>query len=122
MIKVELIHKEPNEVCFEILKSKIVEDKVLKKYRIDKETLLQELPENIVNEFLDFLGTDEQHRNLMLHMIKIGTLIMECWEDNVEDNEGISFNSRNIRKKRVFKAKQEPFDPLDSPLDDRLPF
>jgi len=44
--------------------------KRLKKYRIDKDTLLHELPENVINEFLDFLGTDKQHRNLMLYLIK----------------------------------------------------
>ena len=30
----------------------------LKKYRNKKNTLLQNLPKKIVNEFLDFLGTD----------------------------------------------------------------
>ena len=35
-----------------------VEDKEFKKYRIDQDTLLHELPEAVVNEFLDFLGTD----------------------------------------------------------------
>jgi hypothetical protein len=76
-----LIHKEPDEECYEILKSCIVEDHQLKKYRIDKNTLLQNLPEKIVNEFLDFLGTDERHRSLMLYMIKQGSLVINCWED-----------------------------------------
>jgi hypothetical protein len=76
----QLIHKEPDEECYEILKSCIVEDQQLKKYRIDKNTLLQNLPEKIVNEFLDFLGTDERHRSLMLYMIKKGSMVINCWE------------------------------------------
>ena len=31
--------------------------------------LLQNLPEKVVNELLDFLGTNYQHRGLMLYMI-----------------------------------------------------
>ena len=81
MKKVQMIHQEQNEECFEILKSCIVEDKQLKKYRIDKNTLLQNLPEKIVNEFLDFLGTDEQFRSQMLYMIKKGSLVLNCWEE-----------------------------------------
>lgn len=81
MKKLQLIHKEKDKECLEILKSTIIEDKELIKYRIDKDTLLQNLPEQIVNEFLDFLGTDERHRSLMLSMIKNGTLVMNCWED-----------------------------------------
>lgn len=81
MTKLQLIHKEPNEECFEILKSTIIEDKELKKYRIDKNTLLQNLPEKIVNEFLDFLGSDEIHRSVVLSMIKDGSLVINCWED-----------------------------------------
>jgi hypothetical protein len=122
MKNLEIIHKEPNEECFEILKSTIVEDKELKKYRIDKDTLLHELPEEIVNEFLDFLGTDEQHRDLMLHMIKTGTLVIHCWDDEEENKEGIIYRRKNIRKNRILNANQKPFDPLDSPIDDRLPF
>ncbi|WP_340110997.1 hypothetical protein [Maribellus mangrovi] len=119
--KVEIIHQEHNEDCFEILKSTIVEDKVLKRYRIDKDTLLHELPEKIVNEFLDFLGSDEQHRNLMLHMIKSGTLVINCWED--EENEyGLNAGSKNISRKPYENKRQEPFDPFDSPTDDSLPF
>jgi hypothetical protein len=78
----QLIHKEPDEECYEVLKSCIVEDQQLKKYRIDKNTLLQNLPEKIVNEFLDFLGTDERHRSLMLDMIKNGSLVINCWEED----------------------------------------
>lgn len=81
MKNLQLIHKEKNEECMEILKSTIVEDHQLKKYRIDKNTLLQNLPEKIVNKFLDFLGTDERHRSLMLYMIKKGSLVINCWED-----------------------------------------
>lgn len=81
MTKINLIHKEQNEECMEILKSTIVEDKVLKKYTIDKYTLLQDLPEKVVNEFLEFLGTEKQHRELMLLMIKDGSVVITCEED-----------------------------------------
>ena len=81
MKRIKLIHQEKNEECFEILKSTIIEDVELKKYRIDKDTLLQNLPENVVNEFLDFLGTEKQHRDLMLHLIKSGSLVITCDED-----------------------------------------
>ncbi|WP_147384350.1 hypothetical protein [Maribellus luteus] len=79
--RVQLIHQELDEDCFEVLKTCIVENKQLKKYRIDKDTLLQNLPEKVVNEFLDFLGTDERHRSLMLYMIKKGSLVVNCWEE-----------------------------------------
>uniref|UniRef100_UPI003217B60B hypothetical protein n=1 Tax=uncultured Draconibacterium sp. TaxID=1573823 RepID=UPI003217B60B len=82
MKQLQLIHQEPDENCFEVLKTCIVEDKELKKYRIDKDTLLQKLPGKVVNEFLDFLGTDEQHRSLMLYMIIKGSLVVNCWEDD----------------------------------------
>ncbi len=78
---INIIHQEPNEECFEILKSTIIEDKELKKYTIDKDTLLQNLPEKVVNEFLDFLGTEEQYRSLILHMIKSGFLVMTCEDE-----------------------------------------
>ncbi|WP_321347085.1 hypothetical protein [uncultured Draconibacterium sp.] len=81
MKTIQLIHREHNEECFEVLKSLIVEDEKLKKYTIDKHTLLEKLPEKIVNEFLDFLGTEKQHRELMLYMIKSGTLTITCEED-----------------------------------------
>jgi hypothetical protein len=81
MKSIQLIHKEPNEECFEILKSTIIEDKVLNTWRIDKDTLIQNLPEHVVNEFLDFLGTDERHRSLMLYLIKDGTLKIHCEEE-----------------------------------------
>ena len=55
--------------------------KIVKKYKIDKDTLLQNFPEKIVNEFLDFLGTDKQHRELMLYLIKAGSLVITCDED-----------------------------------------
>lgn len=82
MKRIDLIHKEKNEKCFEILKSTIVKDKDLEKYRIDKNTLLHELPEKVVNEFLDFLGQQGEFRDLTLYMIKSGTLVLHCWEDN----------------------------------------
>lgn len=81
MKKLQLIHKEQNEECFEILKSTIIEDKELKKYTIDKDTLLQNLPEKVVNEFLDFLGAEEQYRDLMLYMIKKGSLVITCEDE-----------------------------------------
>lgn len=84
MKKINLIHKEKDEQCFEILKTCIVEDKKLKEYRIDKDTLLENLPESIVNEFLDFLGTDDQFRSLMLYMIKKGSLVVKCWDDDAQ--------------------------------------
>lgn len=76
-----LIHKEPLEDCFEILKSTIIEDKVLNTWRIDKDTLIQNLPEEVVNQFLDFLGSDEQHRSLLLYMIKKGNLVIKCEDE-----------------------------------------
>lgn len=79
--RVDIIHQEQNEECFEILKSTIVEDKQLKKYTIDKDTLLQNLPEKVVNEFLEFLGTEKQHRDLMLSLIKDGSLVITCDEE-----------------------------------------
>ncbi len=80
--RINLIHKEKNEECFEILKSTIVEDKVLEKYRIDKDTMLQNLPEKVVNEFLDFISEQQgEYRQITLKLIKEGRLILECWED-----------------------------------------
>lgn len=73
MKQLQLIHQEPGEECFEVLKSCIVEDQQIKEYRIDKDTLLQNLPEKILNNFLDFLGPDDKFRQLMLYMIKKGT-------------------------------------------------
>ena len=82
MKKIDLIHKEPNEECFEILKSTIIEDKVLKKWTIDKDTLIQNLPEFVVNEFLDFLGQcDPFLRELNLRWIKEGKLKIHCEEE-----------------------------------------
>lgn len=80
MKEIKFIHKEPNEECFEILKSSIIKDQELKKYRIDKDFLIQNLPEKIINEFLDFLGDDPRFRNLRLHMIKSGSLVITCEE------------------------------------------
>ena len=82
MKRINLIHKEPNEECFEILKSTIVEDKVLKKYKIDKDTLLKNLPEKVVNNFLDFILKQKgEFREITLQMIKDGTLILDCPDD-----------------------------------------
>ena len=78
---IKLIHKEQNEECMEVLKSTIMDDNDAKRFRIDKDTLLQNLPEKVVNEFLEFLGTEEKHRSLMLYLIKSGSLVMHCWED-----------------------------------------
>jgi hypothetical protein len=81
MKKVELIHKEKNEECFEVLLSAIIKSSELEKYKIDMDTLLHELPENVVNEFLDFLGRQGEFRELTLHMIKSGSLVIHCWEE-----------------------------------------
>ncbi|WP_320112287.1 hypothetical protein [Draconibacterium orientale] len=81
MKRITIIHKEHDEECFEILKQAIIENKELKKYRIDKDTLLANLPSKVVNEFLDFIGTDKQHRQLMLHLIKEGVLVITCTEE-----------------------------------------
>ncbi|RKD90015.1 hypothetical protein [Mangrovibacterium diazotrophicum] len=118
--KIELIHKEQNEDCFEILKSTIIEDKELKEYRIDKDTLLHELPETIVNAFLDFLGTEKRHRDLMLYLIKKGSLVIHCWDD---DEEMVRFNSssRN-RDLRSFNRKEKSKWSSDYPVDPDIPF
>lgn len=82
MKRIKLIHKEENSDCMEILKDTIVEDQELKKYRINEHTLLQNLPEGIVNSFLDFLaGFNREEREITLRMIKNGTLELVCTED-----------------------------------------
>lgn len=82
MKRIKLIHKEENSDCMEILKDTIVEDRELNKYKIDKNTLLQNLPEGLVNSFLDFLaGYTREEREMTLEMIKNGTLELECTED-----------------------------------------
>jgi hypothetical protein len=86
MIQIKLLHKEPNEKCYEILKSANIDDNELKKFNINKNTLLQNLPEKLVNEFLDFLGPVGQHRILTLQLIKEGRIILRCWEDEFEEN------------------------------------
>jgi len=86
MIQVKLLHKEPDEKCFEILKSAIVEVQELKKFRIDKDTLLKNLPEEIVNDFLDFLGPVGKHRDLTLQLIKEGRIILHCWDDRHDED------------------------------------
>ena len=106
--RVELIHKEQNEECFEILKSTIVEDKELKKFRIDKDTLLHELPEWIVNEFLDFLsGFNREHRQLTLEMIKNGTLTLNCWEDEEDRDDSYRVTLGRIKRERKEKSEQK---------------
>ena len=86
MIQIKLLHKEPNEKCYEILKSAIVDDKELKKFSITKNTLLQNLPEKLVNEFLDFLGPVGQNRHITVQLIKEGRIILHCWEDEFEES------------------------------------
>ena len=86
MIQIKLLHKEPNEKCYEILKSAIVDDKELKKFSINKNTLLQNLPEKLVNEFLDFLGPVGQNRHVTVQLIKGGRIILHCWEDEFEES------------------------------------
>ena len=83
MKRIQLIHKEPNEECFEILKSTIVEDKQLNQWTIDKDTLLENLPEKIVNQFLDWLGQREPaFRSAYLQWIKEGKLVVTCDEED----------------------------------------
>jgi len=86
MKRVNLIHKEPDKECFEVLKRSLVEDKDLKKFRIDENTLLQKLPEKIVDKFLEFLQIDRQSRDLMLRLNKSGALIIKFEEVVVYDN------------------------------------
>ena len=86
MVRVNLIHKEPDKECFEVLKRALVEDMDLKKFRIDENTPFQNLPEKIVIEFLKFLGIDKQARDLMLRLNKSETLIIEFEEVVVYDN------------------------------------
>jgi hypothetical protein len=79
MKRVKLVHKDPRTDCMEVLKDTIVKDTDLKKYRIDKDTLIQNLPEVVVNHFLDFLsGYSRRNRDTILKMIKNGTLILDC--------------------------------------------
>lgn len=120
MKTLQLIHKEKTKECFEIIKTAIVEDKELKKFRIGKDTLLENLPEKVMNEFLDFLGTDEQFRSLMLHMIKSGTLVINCWDD--EDNGSSSINTEKNRIKPSAKNKFNWDGFFDEPPSDDMPF
>ena len=122
MKTINLIHKEHNEECFEILKSTIVEDRVINKYRIDKDTLLHKLPEKIVNEFLDFIGSDDQHRSLMLYMIKSGTLIIECWDDDEESSNSSKIHLRNKKSNPIIDNKGKYDDTFDYPSVADLPF
>lgn len=92
MKRIELFHKEDNEQCMEILKSIIAEDEVLKIFHIDRNTLLQNLPEKIVNEFLDFLNKQGKHREWMLKMIKEGKVTVRCWEEEEPRSNGFTNN------------------------------
>ncbi|NQU85236.1 MAG: hypothetical protein HQ541_05700 [Mariniphaga sp.] len=85
MKRINLIHKEPDNHCFEVLKRSLVEDKELKKFGIDENTLLQNLPEKIVNNFLEFLGIDKKSHDLMLRLNKSGALIIEFEEELIFD-------------------------------------
>lgn len=77
--KIQLIHQEPGSECIEILKSAIVEDKILKSYIIDNHTLIKNLPEGVINAFLDFLSPfQDRHRSIILEEIKKGKLTLEC--------------------------------------------
>ena len=74
------MYKGKSEKCNEILKNTIIEDNELKKFGIDKVTLLHELPEKMVNEFLNFIGNQGEFRELILSMIKSGTWVLNCWK------------------------------------------
>ena len=121
MKRIDIIHKEQNEECFEILKSTIIEDKELKKYRIDKDTLLEELPESIVNEFLDFLGTDEQHRDLILYMIKKGSLVVHCWDEDTKESS-IFPSNRTSKSRLSLSGTQKSKWSSEYPVDPDIPF
>ena len=121
MKKIQLIHKEHNEECFEILKSTIVKDNELKKFNIDKDTLLHKLSEKEINVFLDFLSKfSREHRQLTLEMIKNGTLTLHCWEDEEDNNEPVKYNSKV--KDRIDKLMSNTNDELINPESDECPF
>ena len=86
MKRILLIHKEPDKKCFEVLKRSLVDERDLKKFRIDENTRLQKLPEKIVDKFLKFLKIDGQTRVLMLHLNKSGALIIEFEQVIIYDN------------------------------------
>lgn len=86
MKRVNLIHKEPDKECFEVLKRSLVKDQDLNKFRIDENTLLENLPEKKVNKFLKFLQIDRQARDLMLRFHKSGALIIKFEEVIVYDD------------------------------------
>ena len=104
MKKVDLIHKE----CFEILKSTIVKDKKRKRYTIDKDTLLHELPTEVVDKFLDFIsGLDSVSLQITFEMIKNGRLTFECWEDEEEGDDSSQVTLRRIKKERKEKLEKK---------------
>lgn len=102
--KVQLIHKEPNEECFEILKSAIVEDKVLKKFRIDQHTLIANLPEKVINSFLDFLAQYEsEQRKFIIQSIKRGAITVKC-----EEEFDAPVSDKKARKPSLGNRKNNP--------------
>ena len=120
MKKVKLIHQEENSDCIEILKDAIVEEKELKKFHIDKHTLLQNLPEGIVNSFLDYIADFSlKQKQLLLEMTKEGTIALNCWDD---DDETIS-EAHRLKLKEESKKSQQQFKGLFDELDEMdVPF
>lgn len=55
-------------------------------------------------------------------MIKSGTLVIYCWEDEEGNNGKTKIKSINAKKSKVLGIKQPPFNPDESPIDHELPF
>ncbi len=107
MKKVDSPLKETNEECFEILKNTIVKDKELKKYTIDKDTLLHKLPEDVIDGFLDFLsGFDSISQQATLKMIKDGIMTIECQEEDEKENDLSQTPLGKIKKKHKEKLEK----------------
>ena len=86
MKRVILIHKEPDRECFEVLKRSNIEERILKKFSIDENTLLQKLPMKKVDKFLEILKIDRQARDFMLRLNRLGALFIEIEEEIIYNN------------------------------------
>ena len=118
--RIQLIHKEPEEECMEVLKSAIVAEKQLKEFNIDEHTSLHKLPEGIVNSFLDFIADFTlKQKQFLLEMIKDGVIILTCWDD---DDESLSEQSKLVVKEEVKKSQQEIKDLYNEWHDLDAPF